>query len=63
MTGLRPVSKTEKIIFPIVVTAIVCLILPDATPLIGMLMFGNLLNVCGVHGASFQDCFRMSLST
>ena len=47
MTGLRPVSKTEKIIFPIVVTAIVCLILPDATPLIGMLMFGNLLNVCG----------------
>ena len=47
MTGLRPVSKTEKIIFPIAVTAIVCLILPDATPLIGMLMFGNLLNVCG----------------
>ena len=47
MTGLSPVSKTEKIIFPIVVTAIVCLILPDATPLIGMLMFGNLLNVCG----------------
>ena len=47
MTGLRPVSKTEKIIFPIVVTAIVCLILPDASPLIGMLMFGNLLNVCG----------------
>ena len=47
MTGLRPVSKTEKIIVPIVVTAIVCLILPDATPLIGMLMFGNLLNVCG----------------
>lgn len=47
MTGLRPVSKTEKIIFPIVVTAIVCLILPDAAPLIGMLMFGNLLNVCG----------------
>ena len=47
MTGLRPVLKTEKIIFPIVVTAIVCLILPDAAPLIGMLMFGNLLNVCG----------------
>ncbi len=48
MGNLRSVSKTEKIIFPIVVTAIVCLILPDATPLIGMLMFGNLLNVCGV---------------
>ncbi len=48
MTALRPVSKTEKILFPIVVTAIVGLIVPDALPLIGCLMFGNLLNVCGV---------------
>lgn len=48
MTALRPVSKLEKILFPIIVTAIVCLILPEATPLVGMLMFGNLLNVCGV---------------
>ena len=44
----RPVSKTEKIIFPIAVTAIVALILPDATPLVGFLMLGNLFNVCGV---------------
>ncbi|MBR6650797.1 MAG: sodium ion-translocating decarboxylase subunit beta [Clostridia bacterium] len=48
MTALRPVSKTEKIIFPIVVMFIVGLIVPDAVPLIGCLMFGNLINVCGV---------------
>ena len=48
MKTLRPVSKTEKIIFPIAVTAVVCLLVPDATPLVGCLMFGNLLNVCGV---------------
>ena len=48
MTTLRQVSKTEKIIFPILVTAVVGLIVPDAIPLVGCLMFGNLLNVCGV---------------
>ncbi len=48
MTALRQVSKTEKILFPIVVTAVVGLVVPDALPLIGCLMFGNLLNVCGV---------------
>ncbi len=48
MTTLRQVSKTEKILFPIVVTAVVGLIVPDALPLIGCLMFGNLLNACGV---------------
>ena len=48
MTALRPVSTTEKILFPIVVTAVVGLIVPDALPLIGCLMFGNILNVCGV---------------
>ena len=48
MTALRTVSKTEKILFPIVVTFIVGLIIPDAVPLVGCLMFGNLLNVCGV---------------
>ena len=48
MTNLRQVSKTEKILFPIVVTFVVGLIVPDAVPLIGCLMFGNLLNVCGV---------------
>ena len=48
MTTLRPVSKTEKILFPVVVTFVVGLILPSALPLVGCLMFGNLLNVCGV---------------
>ena len=48
MNVLRQVSKTEKILFPIVVTFIVGLIVPDAVPLVGCLMFGNLLNVCGV---------------
>ena len=48
MTSLRPVSQTEKILFPIVVTFVVGLIVPDALALVGCLMFGNLLNVCGV---------------
>ncbi|MPM52242.1 Glutaconyl-CoA decarboxylase subunit beta [bioreactor metagenome] len=48
MTQLRPVSKLELVLFPIVVSAVVCLIIPDCTPLIGMLMLGNLLRVSGV---------------
>lgn len=48
MEQLRPVSKTEQIIFPIVVAIIVCLILPDSTALVGMLMLGNLFKVTGV---------------
>ena len=48
MTNLRTVSKVEKVIFPIVVTAIVCLLVPDAAPLVGFLMLGNLFNVSGV---------------
>ncbi len=48
MTNLRSVSKTEKVLFPIIVTAIVCLIIPDAAPLVGFLMLGNLFNVSGV---------------
>ena len=48
MTELRKVSFVEKIVFPLVVTAVVGLIVPDALALIGCLMFGNLLNVCGV---------------
>ena len=48
MPQLRPVSRTEKLLFPIIVTAVVGLIVPDALALIGCLMFGNLLNVCGV---------------
>lgn len=46
MDQLRPVSKTEKIIFPILVTILVVLLLPSAAPLIGMLMFGNLIREC-----------------
>ena len=48
MSNLRPVSKLEKVAFPILVTLIVCLIVPDATSLVGMLMLGNLFYVSGV---------------
>ena len=48
MAQLRPVSKLEKILFPIVVTVIVSLILPTTAPLIGMLMLGNLFRESGV---------------
>ena len=48
MTELRTVSKTEKILFPIFVTAICVLLLPSAAPLIGMLMLGNLMRESGV---------------
>ncbi|MBQ9228183.1 MAG: sodium ion-translocating decarboxylase subunit beta [Eubacterium sp.] len=47
MENLRPVSKTEKILFPIMVTVIVSLFLPDAASLVGMLMLGNLLKESG----------------
>ena len=48
MKQLRSVSKTEKIVFPIIITTIVALVLPDAAPLIGCLMLGNLMKECGV---------------
>ena len=48
MKQLRQVSKTEKIVFPIIITTIVALVLPDAAPLIGCLMLGNLMKECGV---------------
>lgn len=48
MEQLRPVSKLEKIIFPILVTILVSLFLPDAAPLVGMLMLGNLFRESGV---------------
>lgn len=48
MQQLRPVSTLEKILFPIITTLLVALILPDAAPLVGCLMLGNLLNVSGV---------------
>ena len=48
MQQLRYVSKREKILFPLVVLLICILLLPSASPLVGMLMFGNLLKECGV---------------
>ncbi len=48
MGQLRPVSKIERILFPIVVTVVVVLLLPTTAPLVGMLMLGNLFRECGV---------------
>ena len=48
MEQLRPVSKLAKILFPVVVTIVVCMILPTTAPLVGMLMLGNLFRECGV---------------
>ena len=48
MEQLRPVSKAEKIVFPIAVATFVILLIPDTAPLIGMLMLGNLFRECGV---------------
>ena len=48
MPTLRPVSKLERILFPIVVTVVVCCLLPTTAPLVGMLMLGNLFKECGV---------------
>ena len=48
MGQLRPVSKLERILFPIVITIVVCMILPSTAPLVGMLMLGNLFRESGV---------------
>ena len=48
MKKLRPVSRLEKLIFPVLVTFVVGILVPDALALVGCLMFGNILNVCGV---------------
>jgi oxaloacetate decarboxylase beta subunit len=48
MKQLRPVSKLEKILFPLIGTAIICLLVPDSAPLMAMLMLGNLFRECGV---------------
>ena len=48
MEQLRPVSKLEKILFPVIVTIVVCMILPSTAPLVGMLMLGNLFKESGV---------------
>ena len=48
MEQLRPVSKLERILFPIIITIVVCVILPTTAPLVGMLMLGNLFKESGV---------------
>ncbi|MCR5388819.1 MAG: sodium ion-translocating decarboxylase subunit beta [Lachnospiraceae bacterium] len=48
MENLRPVSKKEKILFPIIITIVVCMVLPTTAPLVGMLMLGNLFRESGV---------------
>ena len=48
MEQLRPVSKKQKILFPIIVTIFVCLLLPSVAPLLGCLMLGNLFKECGL---------------
>ncbi len=48
MGQLRPVSKLERILFPVIITIVVAMILPTTAPLIGMLMLGNLFRECGV---------------
>ena len=60
MEQLRPVSKREKIIFPIAVTIIVSLLLPSAAPLVGCLMLGNLFRECGVT-ARLSDTVQNAL--
>ncbi|XKH60824.1 sodium ion-translocating decarboxylase subunit beta [Halomonas sediminis] len=48
MTQLRPVSKLEKVVFPLLLLLLVAMFLPDAAPLLGMFCFGNLMRECGV---------------
>ena len=48
MSQLRQVSKTEKILFPVIIAIVISLLLPSAAPLVGCLMLGNLMKECGV---------------
>ena len=48
MSQLRQVSKTEKILFPVIIAIVISLLLPSAAPLVGCLMLGNLIKECGV---------------
>ncbi|MGM0640249.1 MAG: sodium ion-translocating decarboxylase subunit beta [Thermotogota bacterium] len=63
MKRLRTVSKREKIIFPVLTTAIVALFVPAALPLVGMLMLGNLLKESGVTGRLAEAASRFILDT
>ena len=55
MEQLRPVSKTQKVLFPIIVTIFVCLLLPSVAPLLGCLMLGNLFKECGLTDQHRHD--------
>ena len=63
MQQLRPVSKTEKIIFPISVIIVCAILLPSATPLIGALMFGNLLKESGCTGRLADTASNAMMNT
>jgi len=63
MRRLREVSKTERIIFPILTTVVVALIVPQALPLVGMLMLGNLLKESGITGRLAEAASRYILDT
>jgi oxaloacetate decarboxylase beta subunit len=63
MDTLRPVSKRERVLFPIVSTVAAGLILPASVPLIGLLMFGNLLRECGVTERLSQAAQNEILNT
>ena len=60
MVQQRPVSKQEKILFPLLLLVLVAMLLPDAAPLLGMFCFGNLMNECGVVDR-LSDTARHSL--
>jgi oxaloacetate decarboxylase beta subunit len=62
MTQLRPVSKLEKMLFPIIITILVALLLPDAAPLVGMLMLGNLMREFGAT-LKLPDTIQNTLMT
>ena len=63
MKQLREVSKVERIIFPILVTLVVGILLPDAIPLLGMLMLGNLMRESGVVGRLSQQAQNGLMNT
>ena len=58
MEQLRPVSKLEKILFPIIITIVVCLLLPSTAPLVGMLMLGNLFRESRCGKTADRDSFQ-----
>ena len=60
MAQTREVSKTERILFPLVLLLLTALLLPSAAPLLGMLCFGNLMRECGGRGTPIRDCAKLA---